>query len=165
MHKKRKTLQKKRLPKNLTVRKRAKRGRGKEDEVPFLLKQKLEDMGMYEPGIVQNIMSDVPKTSVKRAITMADYRKWHKEKEIRKQKIRTDNLEIMRKSKKEIKELEDRLLEIDSLRQDGPARRTRGSKRSESHQNWAKDIVNMKARIEELRRLTYRLSTINYNNR
>jgi len=162
MNKKKKTLQKKkRLPKNLTIRKRAKTGRGKEHEVPFLLKQKLEDMGMYEPGIVQNIMSDVPKHSTKRAITMADYRKWHKENEIRKQKIRTDNLEIMRKSKKEIKELEDRLLKIDRLRQDGPARRTRGSKHSESQQKWAEDTAKMKARIEELFRLNYRLSIIN----
>ena len=58
-----------------------------EHEIPFLLKQAFEDKGEYLPNeISEKILKDVPKESIKKAITMADYKKSLAE---RKQKIET----------------------------------------------------------------------------
>ena len=43
-----------------------------------------------------------------------------------------------------------KLIEIDHSRQDGPAVRTRGSKKIESQQKWSKDIQDIKKRINDL---------------
>ena len=99
MIKKRKTLPKKKnkIPRRITVKKRRKRGRGPEEEVPFLLKSKLRDFSFYEPGITQKIMSHVPKNSITKTINRAElmknYKKFYKDKKEQREK----NKEILLK--------------------------------------------------------------------
>ena len=92
--------------------------------MPFLLKKKMENMNMYEPGILDNIMSNVPKASIKRAIIMTEYRKWHKENEMLKQKEKKKSLETVRNAAKLIIKLENEKKEIDKKGLDGPAQTT-----------------------------------------
>ena len=62
-------------------------GGAPEDEIPFLLKKAFENTGKYLPDeISEFILKDVPKESILKAITMADYKKSLAE---RKQKIET----------------------------------------------------------------------------
>ena len=57
-------------------------GRGLEDKVPFLLKEKLNatslrsnNRNFYEPALVSQILQDVPRASVTEALENADYKK------------------------------------------------------------------------------------------
>lgn len=45
------------------------KGKGREDEVPYLLKEVFSKKGVYEPGLVRKILTNVPKKSVTKAIT------------------------------------------------------------------------------------------------
>ena len=45
------------------------KGTGLEDEVPFLLKKRLETQGIYEPGIVREMLRDVTRNSVRAAMS------------------------------------------------------------------------------------------------
>ena len=54
-------------------------GRGRENKMPFLLKEKLNDVSLrshnqnfYEPGLVSHILKDIPRASVTSAIKKTD---------------------------------------------------------------------------------------------
>ena len=118
----------KKTRKNLSYKKKLKKSRKNmkknrkffggdpEHEIPFLLKQAFEDRGKYLPNeISEKILKDVPKESIKKAITMADYKKSLAE---RKQKIETLKKiypELLKKYKELIKENKIQFQKMDSI--------------------------------------------------
>ena len=62
------------------------KGKGPEDEVPFLLKKRLENQGIYEPGIVSEMLKDVTRNTVKAAMSrkrlMDSYKQYREEKKV-----------------------------------------------------------------------------------
>ena len=122
----------KKTRKNLSYKKKLKKSRknikknrkffggAPEDEIPFLLKQAFEDRGKYLPNELSKfILKDVPKESIKKAITMADYKKSLAE---RKQKIETLKKiypELLKKYKELIEENKIQFQKMDSIMRSG----------------------------------------------
>ena len=123
----------KKTRKNLSYKKKLKKSRknikknrkffggAPEDEIPFLLKQAFENSSRnYLPDeLLEMILKDVPKESIKKAITMADYKKSLAE---RKQKIETLKKiypELLKKYKELIEENKIQFQKMDSIMRSG----------------------------------------------
>lgn len=140
--------------KRATIRnKRNKRkGKGIEDEVPFLLKKRLENEGIYEPGIVSKMLRDVTRSSVKAAISrkhlMDSYKQFREEK-----KVQADSM------KEKIKQNKERIIKIDvllkdkkTLLTDSPSSRTRSKSktkttRSTDTSNQYRELISEKEKL------------------
>ncbi len=140
-----------------------KKARGKEEEVPFILKKFIEKTKPehYEPAIIQNIMSSVPRQSITKAIAMDDYKKWHK---ARKEQLRIEKQASEKKMQQAAKrkiELRAQLDKIEFDRLNGPARRTRGQKDSK----WNKDYEKFQEEYWQQDRIinseSYKLNRLN----
>ena len=74
------------------------KGKGREHEVPFLLKEVFSKKGVYEPGLVDKILTNVPKKSVTKAINdkklMAIYKKHVANKAARSAKLAEINSKL-----------------------------------------------------------------------
>ena len=123
----------KKTRKNLSYKKKLKKSRknmkknrkffggAPEDMIPFLLQKASENSsGNYLPAeLLKMILKDVPKESIKKAITMADYKKSLAE---RKQKIETLKKiypELLKKYEELIKENKIQFQEMDSIMRSG----------------------------------------------
>ena len=123
----------KKTRKNLSYKKKLKKSRKNmkknrkffggdpEHEIPFLLKQAFENSSRnYLPDeLLEMILKDVPKESIKKAITMADYKKSLAE---RKQKIETLKKiypELLKKYKELIEENKIQFQKMDSIMRSG----------------------------------------------
>ena len=126
--------------------KKNRKARGKEDEVPFILKKRLEQQGIYEPGIISKMLQDITKNSVKAAISrknLADsYSKYFQEK--RKQKILMQ--EKFEENKKKIAEIKLALKDNKILLTDGPSNRTRSKSKSKLS-NPYKELISEKEKL------------------
>lgn len=105
------------------------RGRGKEDELPFLIKTMLNNVNLkkngaqfYEKGVVEKIVAHIPKKDVKEAIDKAKEAADKAEYERRIIAALALNEKILKEQEAEIKRLE--MTGID-----GPAQRTRSKAR------------------------------------
>ena len=142
------TYKKKYRKKNKTKNKRKeyKKGRGPEDEVPFLLKKRLENQDIYEPGIISKILKDVPRNTVKAAISRKSLMDSYKQ-HIKEKKLEADSL------KKKFKQNEERIKKINELLQDkkilqtdGPSNRTRSKSKSKQNNLY----INLNSEKQEL---------------
>jgi len=126
--------------------KKNRKARGKEHEVPFILKKRLEQQGIYEPGIISKMLQDITKNSVKAAISrknLADsYSKYIQEK--RKQKILMQ--EKFEENKKKIAEIKLALKDNKILLTDGPSNRTRSKSKSKLS-NPYKELISEKEKL------------------
>ena len=115
------------LPKKKLKSKR--RGRGKADELPFLIKTMLNNVNLkkngaefYEKGVVDKIVAHIPKQDVKTAIDKAQEAADKAEYERRIISALALNEKILKEQEAEIKRLE-----MSGI--DGPAQRTRSKAR------------------------------------
>ena len=115
------------LPKKKLKSKR--RGRGKVDELPFLIKTMLNNVNLkkngaefYEKGVVEKIVAHIPKQDVKTAIDKAQEAANKAEYERRIIAALALNQKILKTQEAEIKRLE-----MSGI--DGPAQRTRSKAR------------------------------------
>ena len=109
------------------------RGRGKEDELPFLIKTMLNDVNLkkngaqfYEKGVVEKIVAHIPKKDVKEAIDKAQEAANKAEYERRIIAALALNENILKEQEAEIKRLE-----MSGI--DGPAQRTRSRVKPETN--------------------------------
>lgn len=157
----------KKIPRKIprkTPRKRDKlKGRGQEDELPFLLKKRLEKQGIYEPGIVSEMLRDVTRNSVKTAISrkhlMDSYKKYRDEK-----KVQADSMkEKRKKNKRRIEEIDLLLNKPEIMQTDAPSRSTRSQtklkvlsiNKSQSSNEYKKLISEKERLINENSSITY----------
>lgn len=152
---------KKILKKNLRFAK------GKEHEIPFLIKEMLDrtskfnfNKEFYNEDLMKEIMSYIPIPDVKKAIRrselMRSYANHLKEKKIKVEKI---NQEIEKNEKILIKKKEE-LKQLNSLGLDGPSRRTRSQGRYNKDakiQDLEKEITNLTRSIDSMK---YRLKKL-----
>ena len=150
-----------------TPRKRDKfKGRGPEDEVPFLLKKRLEKQGTYEPGIVSEMLRDVTRNSVKAAMSrkrlMDSYKKYREEK-----KIEADTMKKkFRENKRRIEEIDLLLNKPEIMQTDAPSRSTRSQtklkvisiNKSQPSNEYRKLISEKERLINENSSITYILN-------
>ena len=124
-----------------------KKARGKEDELPFVLKKRLEQQGIYEPGLVSKMLQDITRNSVKAAITRKNlshsYSKYIQEK--RKQKFLMQ--EKFEKNKKRINEINKLLKDPKIIQTDSPSRSTR-SKSKSKNSNQYRELISEKEKLE-----------------
>lgn len=146
--------------KDLQKKRNQKKGKGIEDEVPFLLKKRLENQGIYEPGIVSEILKDVTRNTVKAAMSrkrlMDSYKQYREEK-----KVQADSMKKkLEQNKERITEINVLLKDKKTLLTDGPSSRTRSKSKSGSS-NLYRELIS------EKERLTNENSSISYilNNR
>lgn len=144
--------------KDMLKKRNTRKGRGPEDEVPFLLKKRLESQGIYEPGIVNQMLRDVTRNTVKTAISrkrlMDSYKQYREEK-----KLQADSM------KKKIKQNKERIAAINLqlkdkkiLLTDGPSSRTRSKSKSKSSNLYRELISEKEKLINENSSLTYILT-------
>jgi hypothetical protein len=172
-----------------TPRKRDKfKGRGPEDEVPFLLKKRLEKQGTYEPGIVSEMLRDVTRNSVKAAMSrkrlMDSYKKYREEKKIEaamsrkrlmdsykkyreEKKIEADTMKKkFRENKRRIEEIDLLLNKPEIMQTDAPSRSTRSQtklkvisiNKSQPSNEYRKLISEKERLINENSSITYILN-------
>ena len=129
----------------VTRKKRGSLGGGPEDEVPFLLKEKLKEKKLQD--LYPLIMSNIPKQSIKNAILMASYKKYITQNKDRKIKAQ----EKIKKYKEEIEKLKIKKNKIQSQRV------TRSQKSKNINPN--KEIEKLEEEIKDLER---RISALKY---
>lgn len=102
-----------------------KRGRGKVDELPFLIKTMLNNVNLkkngaefYEKGVVEKIVAHIPKKDVKEAIETANKAEY--ERRI---------IAALALNEKILKEQESEIKRLEMTGIDGPAQRTRSKAR------------------------------------
>lgn len=132
--------------KDLLKKNNNRKGKGPEDEVPFLLKKRLENQGIYEPGIVSEMLKDVTRNTVKAAISrkrlMDSYKQYREEK-----KVQADSMKKkFEENKKRISEINLLLKDKKTLLTDGPSSRTR-SKSKSGTSNLYRELISEKERL------------------
>ena len=116
LNKTRKNMKKNKKGKNIKNIRRFFGGAG-EDEIPFLLKQSFENRGKYlPPELLELILKDVPKESIRNALMMADYKKSHTERNEKIETLKKIYPELLEKYKKIIEEKKIQIQKIDSIR-------------------------------------------------
>ena len=134
------------------------KGKGPEDEVPFLLKKRLENQGIYEPGIVSEMLKDVTRNTVKAAMSrkrlMDSYKQYREEK-----KVQADSMKKkFEENKKRIEEINILLKDKKTLLTDGPSTRTRSKSRSRPS-NVYRELISEKEKLtNENSSITYILN-------
>lgn len=155
---------KKNKTKNKTKNKRKnktkqyKKGRGPEDEVPFLLKKRLENQGIYEPGIVSEMLKDVTRNTVKAAMSrkrlMDGYKQYREEK-----KLQADSMKKKKEQNKQrIAEINTLLKDKKTLLTDSPSSRTRSKSKSRPSNQYIELISEKERLINENNSITYILN-------
>ena len=138
--------------------KKRRKARGKEDEVPFILKKRLEQQGIYEPGIISKMLQDVTRNTVRAAITRKNlkdsYSNYIREK--RKQKFSMQ--EKFEKNKKRIDEINKLLKDPKIMQTDGPSRSTRSKSKIESSNKYKQLISEKEKLVNENDSISYILS-------
>jgi len=119
------------------------------------LKKRLEIQGIYEPGIVREMLRDVTRNSVRAAMSrkhlMDSYKQFSEEK-----KLQTDSMKKkFRENKKRIQEIDILLKDKEILLTDGSSTRTR-SKSKSTPRNQYRELIS------EKERLTSKNSSITY---
>ena len=133
------------------------KGKGPEDEVPYLLKKLFSKEGVYEPGLVDKILTNVPKKSVTKAINdkklMAVYRKHIDDRALKKSKLETQ----LKEKVEELKIIQEKLEDPKIIRSNGPSRSTRSASKK-SQQSEYDTLTNKKKKIEsEIDTLTLKI--------
>ena len=145
--------------KDLQKKRNKRKGKGPEDEVPFLIKKRLERQDIYEPGIVSQILRDVTRNTVKAAMSrkrlMDSYKQYRKEK-----KQQADSM------KKKLEQNRERITEINVLLKDkkilltdGPSSRTRSKSKSGTSNLYRQLILEKERLINENDSITYILNS------
>ena len=148
----------KRKNKRKNKTKEYKKGRGPEDEVPFLLKKRLENQGIYEPGIVSEMLKDVTRNTVKAAISrkrlMDGYKQYREEK-----KLQADSIKKKKEQNKErISEINTLLKDKKTLLTDSPSTRTRSKSKTRLSNQYTELISEKERLINENDSITYILN-------
>lgn len=134
------------------------KGKGPEDEVPFLLKKRLENQGIYEPGIVSEMLRDVTRNTVKAAMSrkrlMDSYKQYREEK-----KVQADSMKKkFEENKKRIDEINKLLKDKKILLTDSPSTRTRSKSKSKSNNQYSQLILEKERLINENHSISYILN-------
>lgn len=140
--------------------KNMKRGKGVEDEVPFLLNKQLEKHSVYQPELVSKMLTGVLRESVRASIArkrlMDTYREY---RETLKEEKKNADKQI-KENNKRLHEIERLLLDPKILLGDGPSRSTRASKKKNQGQNSEyRKLLDERDRLRSQNNaITYRLS-------
>jgi len=120
------------------------KGKGSANELPFLLKKVFSKKGVYEPGLVDKILKNIPKKSYAQSIK---YRKIQDQ---------------LKNKNKELEEIKEKLQKPEIISSNGPARSTRSASKK-SQQSEYTTLNNRKNRIErEIDTLNLRLQLFEF---
>tara|TARA_B100000902_G_C27317459_1_gene922250 strand:+ start:3923 stop:4360 length:438 start_codon:yes stop_codon:yes gene_type:complete len=134
------------------------KGKGLEDEVPFLLKKRLENQGIYEPGIISQMLKDVTRNTVKAAMSrkhlMDSYKQYREEK-----KLQADSMKKkFEKNKERIAKINILLKDKKTLLTDSPSTRTRSKSKSRTSNQYRELISEKERLVNENYSITYILN-------
>ena len=126
------------------------KGKGPENEVPYLLKKLFSKEGVYEPGLVDKILTNIPKKSVTKAIRdkklMAVYRKHIDDRALKKSKLETQ----LKEKLEELKKIKEQLQKPEIISSNGPSRSTRSARKKSQQSEYEYDtLTNKKKKIEK----------------
>ena len=120
------------------------KGKGSANELPFLLKKIFSKKGVYEPGLVDKILTNIPKKSYAESIK---YRKIQDQ---------------LKNKNKELEKIKEKLQKPEIISSNGPARSTRSASKK-SQQSEYTTLNNRKNRIEsEIDTLNLRLQLFEF---
>ncbi len=126
------------------------KGKGREDEVPYLLKEVFSKKGVYEPGLVRKILTYVPKKSVTKTINDRDlmtiYKKHVSDRALQKSKLETQ----LKEKVEELKKIKEQLQKPEIISSNGPSRSTRSARKKSQQSEYEYDtLTNKKKKIEK----------------
>ena len=133
------------------------KGKGNANEVPFLLKEVFSKKGVYEPGLVDKILTNIPKKSVTKAINdkklMAIYKKHVAYRALEKSKLETQ----LKEKVEELKKIKEQLQKPEIISSNGPASNTRSASINPQQSKYT-TLNNRKTSIEsEIDTLTLKI--------
>ena len=133
------------------------KGKGPENELPYLLKKVFSKKGIYEPGLVDKILTNIPKKSVTKAITdkklMTIYKKHVAYRALEKSKLETQ----LKEKVEELKKIKEQLQKPEIISSNGPASNTRSASINPQQSKYT-TLNNRKTRIEsEIDTLTLKI--------